>query len=751
MKKKIIIAGIILAAATVSAAVCLLLSRYTGRISYSGTVSADVVSPIVLERDVSGIPLVQARNYRDVCFGLGFLHAQDRYALMEYFRAIASAHSGDLAGNDGPALDRLSRAVGFMTRAREIFQRIRDPYSGYLAAYADGVNAARKHLSLKDAVPREWSPEDCVAILLLREWANAYLNNGEIIFPFPRDDTIASLKEVVPEDLIYYYSESESDCIDVVRKIKKLLEQRVGPFDRGFAFYMPAEAIKEKFPVTAFSFDGSLSLYPEWYPVHINTEDRIIKGVTCAGMPFIFAGSNIDIAFLGFSVNADAQDFIAEEIVKTGETYQYRGPTGWRDFDIVRDGEGSGGGGRIRATANGPVLNDVFETAEYGSSVATIKSVFFGEDYIASLFDIPVSKSIEEAGALVRNIRSFPRVYLFASDDAALRVWSGTMPVRNRSDSVLRTGLGFLWNGMLDLSGYRERGGRPMTAGSSFLDDAPVPVRENAVHDSGRYDRLKSILARRKRFTNRDIEGILSDTRSRSAEQFLPVFLSILGDNPVASARLTRIYFQNWKCDMDIDSVAPSVFYALLQNFMRETFRDELGDRVEDVMDQWEMLVPRFYEAVRENRSPIFDDRATYPVERRDTIFDRAFLKTVRFLNRTRGPVMDKWTWGDIHSGRYLIPGRGGEIQDDRIADDPFAGGADTLQLGSPGLTLKPDEVTSLSGYFGVEQSFIFMNYTYSTDPRSEFYYGTQKRLGASSFHDVYGDYFTRIVPLKKK
>ncbi|HOD15165.1 MAG: penicillin acylase family protein [Spirochaetes bacterium] len=743
MKKKLIIAGICAAAIALTVAAVLLVNHYRGRISYAGTTRGAVTADVVLERDINGTPLVQAKNFEDVYFAIGYLHAQDRYGQMEYFRAIAAAETGDIAGADGPALGRLSRAIGFMDRARDIMKLVKEPYASYLKAYAHGVNTARADLRLANMVARDWAPEDGIAILLLREWSNAFLNNRETIFQFSREESSAGLKDIIPENLIYFFPEDEADCVEAVRKIKKLVKNRIGAFNRGYAFYLPAQKVKERYPVTAFSCEDPLPLYPGWYPLHVNTPDRIIKGITHAGIPFIFSGTNLDIAFYAFTLNLDAQDFIAIPIVRSGDTYQYLGAAGWLDF------ERPGGAGAVRVTEHGPLLNDVYENREYGSFVVTVRSVVFGEDYIASLFGIPVAKSIEEAGALVKNVRSFPRVYLFGADDAALRAWSGQVPSRTKTDSVLRHGADAAWTGMTELSAFSERTDGAVAAGSSFTADAPAAVRENAIIDDERSGRLNALLDRKKRFAGQDVENVLADTYSPFAGLFLPEFLSILGDNPVASSRLARIYFQNWDGRMDPGSVAPSLFYMLLGRFMSEAYGDDLKDMTGDGMERWDLLVPQFYTILREGGSPRFDDTATFSRETRDTIFDRAFLKTMRWFNRGSGPVMDEWKWGALHRGRYAIPGlKSGE--EDEVLPVPLGGSCDTLLLGVPGTGLETETATSLSGFFGIDTSLIFMNYSYSTDPRSGFYYGETKRLGTSSFHEVYGEYFLTVKPEKK-
>ena len=178
---------------------------------------------------------------------------------------------------------------------------------------------------------------------------------------------------------------------------------------------------------------------------------------------------------------------------------------------------------------------------------------------------------------------------------------------------------------------------------------------------------------------------------------------------------------------------------------MYETYADELKDRADSVVEQWDLLAPQFYALMKENTSSLFDDRSTYKVEHREAIFDRAFLNTMRFFNRSLGPDINDWSWGNLHRGRFTVPGAGKGLD-----DLPLDGGSDSLFRGSLGTSLKPVEATSLTGFFGIEESFIYMNFTYSTNPNSAFYHGDMDRVGTLGFHEVHGAYTMTITPGKK-
>ncbi len=741
MKKILIIAGIAaVTAAVITAAV--IMVRRGAAIPYTDTLGGPVAAKVVLERDISGVPLVRAGSMEDACFGLGYLHAQDRFSLMEYWRALANGVTGVVAGEDGPVLGRISRAMMFRERAAELVPRLGGIHGAYLAAYARGVNAARARLGLEGALERGWDAADVVAVLLFREWCNAFLNNDELLFSVPQGLAFEGMKEIVPGELIHYFGENDWDGVRAAWRIRAVLRKNVGSFNRGYAFYIPPSRVEEGRRITAFSFEDPLAVYPGWYPVHIRVGELLIRGITHTGFPFVFAGDNGSIAFHGFTASLDAQDLVSLAVDASGDMYQLPDGGGWRRF--VMAGKGSGA---IRLTDTGPVINDLVESGPRESVVIAVRSPFPDGSFIASLFDIPLAATIEEAAERARRVVSFPRIYLLASEEASLRIWSGTVPLRSDTDALFRSGPDAAWRGMADLSVYAERTDRVHAAGSAFLSDAPAPLRGLGLPETERYSRLVQMLGRMRPFTADTVEEVLKDRHSDLAREFIPLFLSMMEHNPLASVRLTRIYFQNWRWRMSTDFISPSIYHMLLQSFMLETFGDELKRGSSYVMEEYRHIVPRFLDLARDNTSTLFNDTSTYTREGRDAIFDRAFLKAMRFFNREGGPVMSDWEWGAFHAGHFAVPAPSGEMLRDTIEDEPFPGSNDTLQLGTVGTDLRPLVVTSLSGFISPKESLIQMYFNYSTHPRSRFYYGREKRAGTLSFKRVFGVNFTEITP----
>jgi acyl-homoserine lactone acylase PvdQ len=238
-------------------------------------------------------------------------------------------------------------------------------------------------------------------------------------------------------------------------------------------------------------------------------------------------------------------------------------------------------------------------------------------------------------------------------------------------------------------------------------------------------------------YSEREVRKLLNRRKSYHAEKFIPIFVKILKHNLVTSGRLMRIYFSNWDFNMEKDKVSPTLYNWLLRNYMYYTLHDELGGDIEGVRDHLGILTDAFYELSEKNVSRLFDNRLTEKVENRDDIFNRAFLKTLKDLNRKAGPEMDNWKWGIVNRYRFPIKGAHKNILKNFFVKIPLRemdGGYSAFKQIKLFNGLTPGIFQGVSGYTSLSLGSVEMSFTVSTDENSKFYYGSD------SFYDDYHD-----------
>src|SRR3990172_4462383 len=133
--------SILLIACTVVAAVLIftVLQSFPG---VSGEVQlSGLQAPVDVYRDDFGIPQVCAGNVHDLFFTQGYLHAQDRFWQMDFWRHIGAGRLAEIFGESQVETDAFIRTLGWGRIAEEEWQSTDDDSRQILQAYADGVNA----------------------------------------------------------------------------------------------------------------------------------------------------------------------------------------------------------------------------------------------------------------------------------------------------------------------------------------------------------------------------------------------------------------------------------------------------------------------------------------------------------------------------------------------------------------------------------------------------------------------------------
>lgn len=92
-------------------------------------------------RDAWGIPHIYASNQHDLFMAQGYIHAQDRFWQMDYWRHIGSGRLAEMFGKSQVDTDKFLRTLGWARIARQELSQSDPNTIAILQAYADGVNA----------------------------------------------------------------------------------------------------------------------------------------------------------------------------------------------------------------------------------------------------------------------------------------------------------------------------------------------------------------------------------------------------------------------------------------------------------------------------------------------------------------------------------------------------------------------------------------------------------------------------------
>src|SRR5512140_69326 len=95
-------------------------------------------------RDAYGIPNLYAATRHDLFFAQGYVHAQDRFWQMDFWRHIGSGRLSEMFGKSQLDTDIFLRRMGWARVAQQELAALDPDSLSILQAYADGVNAYLK-------------------------------------------------------------------------------------------------------------------------------------------------------------------------------------------------------------------------------------------------------------------------------------------------------------------------------------------------------------------------------------------------------------------------------------------------------------------------------------------------------------------------------------------------------------------------------------------------------------------------------
>src|SRR5512147_2311241 len=92
-------------------------------------------------RDQMGIPHVYATTAHDLFFAQGYVHAQERFWQMDFYRHVGEGRIAEMFGKSFVDRDKFLTTLGWRKRSEQEYQSMTDDSKAILAAYAEGVNA----------------------------------------------------------------------------------------------------------------------------------------------------------------------------------------------------------------------------------------------------------------------------------------------------------------------------------------------------------------------------------------------------------------------------------------------------------------------------------------------------------------------------------------------------------------------------------------------------------------------------------
>ncbi|KAF0107993.1 MAG: acyl-homoserine-lactone acylase [Anaerolineaceae bacterium] len=371
---------------------------------------AGLDGPVDVYRDSMGIPHIYATTLHDLFMAQGYVHAQERFWQMDFWRHVGSGRLSEMFGDSQVDTDAFLRTLGWAQVAEQELAASSPEDLAILAAYAEGVNAylaehSGTELSLEygvlkllnpDYQPEPWTP------LHTMTWAKAMAWDlrGNMDAEIERAILLKSLK---PEQVAELYPSYPADHPVIVPDIggsaaanplyallateelsaaapdlelaaqkAAALDALLGPSGTGIgsnSWAVSGGLTATGTPLLANDPHLGIQMPSIWFQVGLHCRPKTeacpyeIAGFSFAGVPGVVIGHNDKIAWGFTNVGPDVMDLYIEKI-NPDNPNQYEVNGQWVDMDVRTETILVGGGDpvelTIRSTRHGPIISETF-------------------------------------------------------------------------------------------------------------------------------------------------------------------------------------------------------------------------------------------------------------------------------------------------------------------------------------------------------------------------------------------------------
>ena len=574
---------------------------------------AGVAKPVLIERDALGTASLVADNRRDLAWGLGYVHAQERYFQMDLLRRSAAGELAELFGDQALPLDRRHRQHRFRARAAVALAQLPAEQLDLLDAYRDGANAGLSELRVRPweylllrQAPAAWTREDSALVIyamffdLNRDGANK------------RELNLARLKAAVPPPLYDFLIQPGSPWDAPLRGEALPPPALPGPEVIDLR-RLPATTASPKTAVASLS-DEVFSLLPGsnnfavagsltgngaalvaddmhltlrvpniWYRARLRYPDPAqadgmvdLNGLTLPGTPALVAGSNGHIAWGFTNSYGDWTDWVRVQLDPADPT-RYRTPQGWeklqRHAEVLRSGSEPGETLLIDETRWGPITARDVD----GTPLALAWTAHQPRALNLQLLLLETARDVSQALAIAPTM-GMPVQNFLVGDSAGHIGWTLTgnaMPRRQGFDPSQpadwsEDGKG--WSGWVDTADYPRLldppNARLWSANARTIDGDWLALQGDGGYDLGaRQRQIRDDLLARTQFAPADLLAVQLDDRAEFLAPWHALLAQTLAANNDADLAELKRLSARWSGRAGVDAVD----YTLVREFRQQT------------------------------------------------------------------------------------------------------------------------------------------------------------------------------------
>ena len=645
---------------------------------------ADLRAPVVVLRDLRGVPHIEAASEWDAYFGLGFVHAQDRLAQMVWLSRVARGRSAEILGKRGVPGDRRARILGLGLHAEADARSLPPRVRALLEAYAAGVNArvARIAAGEVEAPPAieawgtpldPWKPSDTLALLKLYSWGlggtlEEIVTMREFIRRFGGFGARRFFPAGVGIDVVRppQGSSVALGTPDPLRRALGLCGHSIG----SSAFVVAAAHSSSGSPLLAADSHFAPTAPAHFYEAHFHGGPVNVAGATLPGVPVVWTGFTPRVAWASTHAAVVVSDLFVESLHPNDPSRHHDGAR-WRQLEDreeiieIRDAEPLRL--EVRETRHGPLVNDLLEEAHEPLAIrwtGALRSAGIG-----GMMAVARARSADELRQALATHHEpvLLVVYADAAGSAGVQMAgflpkrslpSGLVPVPGRDPT-------YHWTRRIAFAELPRREMGRRTRWIVAADGDPTYGGEASEIEflwrtGARAARIDSLLGKHARAGPMNVRTLVSlqgDVLSGGAGELIETALALAGDSESLGTEASEVarMLGEWDGRASSPSVGAAVYHVFLDILLRAVFEPEMGDE----------LLRRYLALARPNPTHLLHQTLAAAKEGRGETEGWSDPGAVREAVRSSlrdtwirmsvqlGVNREKWRWGRLHTLRF--------------------------------------------------------------------------------------------------
>ena len=645
---------------------------------YSGELKLNHLSnEVTVYFDDIGVPHINAQNQKDAYIALGYVHAQDRLWQMELMRRIASGRLSEILGKDLVSLDQFFTGLGIEEAAHKTIASLDKNAESYILmqAYLEGINQFIE----EGKTPLEFS------ILGIKKEMytvqDIYNVFGYMSFSFAvahkTDPLLTEIKEKLGDAYLNELLGATNQNLTINKnsipvKINATISKRVAsmmdnlpvsPFIGSNSWVIGSEKTKNGEVIFANDPHVAFAQPSVWYQNHIKTPNFEIYGFNIALMPFPLLGHNRDYAYgLTMLANDDLNFYIEQE--NPENPLEYKTEKGYQKYELlnktIRIKNEKDFTFQVKVSKHGPIMNDLIAhvTDERPIAMNWIYTQLPNEMLEVS-YGISHSNSIGDFKKNVAKIHA-PGLNVMYGDAKKNIGWFSSAKLYSLRDGLSSKTYLNGASGKDEIIEFLPFEENPQAVNPSWnyvysANNQPDSVRGRLYpgyyQPQDRAKRIVSLLEQKDDFSKEDVSKMIYDVKSSTVSSISKHLLKcVVQSNLTASERKVFSILENWDGSYLKTSVGPTIYNRFLYEFLKATYKDELGDGFELFINSQLQDKVLSSQVNRENSIWWDDVSSEGKVEKRSDIISIAFKRSIVFLQNQLGENIDNWTWNRVIS-----------------------------------------------------------------------------------------------------